>query len=80
MKKIYVKYCGGCNPEYDRTGTVEGFGRCHGFEITTDASEKVDLRLAVSGCRRRCAHANAGPGCHDICCSKDLDDWITERK
>jgi len=59
-KKVAVKYCGGCNPRYDRAALVSGV-----FEafpelapaLLTDPD--IWLALLVSGCSRRCV-ANAG--------------------
>ena len=55
--EIGVKYCGGCNPEYDRVALVEEMQKhlkgkvSFGFSGIYD----VDLILVVHGCDTRCA-------------------------
>jgi hypothetical protein len=55
--KIGIKYCGGCNPEYDRVGLVrhikeklKGSGVSFSYE-----SREADLVVAVQGCETACA-------------------------
>ena len=54
---VGIKYCGGCNPEYDRVALVEQI-RCvlkGKVEFVSDQSEGVELILAVQGCATACA-------------------------
>ncbi|MBW1689170.1 MAG: hypothetical protein JRI71_02345 [Deltaproteobacteria bacterium] len=59
MYSIGLRYCGGCNPQIDRTRVVrrlqEGL-RTMGMavDITTDRERKVDLLLLVNGCMHAC--------------------------
>ena len=55
--KIGVKYCGGCNPNYDRVELVEDLKRRLGGKVkfVPPDSEGVDLILAVEGCETACA-------------------------
>jgi hypothetical protein len=55
--RIGIKYCGGCNPLYDRVATVKKLEqklRGKAVFVSTDRKE-VDLILAVQGCDRACA-------------------------
>lgn len=55
--KIGIKYCGGCNPLYDRVAAVKKLEqklRGKAVFVSTDC-EEVDLILAVQGCDRACA-------------------------
>jgi hypothetical protein len=63
---IGVKYCGGCNPEYDRvTLAKEMAGRLGPYARFIPAGpEGADLILAVHGCPTACADLSAlGGGC-----------------
>jgi len=67
--KIGVKYCGGCNPTYDRVALVkEVEGRLRGKASLVRAdSEGVTLVLAVEGCATACA---------DLSPFEGLEVWI----
>lgn len=58
--KIGLKYCGGCNPEYDRIALVDEIKKGLEGKIEFIAPEKgkVDIILAVCGCRTACADLN----------------------
>lgn len=55
--KIGIKYCGGCNPVFDRAARVEKFKRDNrGHDYVSYPSEtSADYWLAVCGCSRICA-------------------------
>jgi len=62
--RVGLKYCGGCNPEYDRVALVRHIqeslqGR---VEFVTPGSEGVGLILAVGGCSIACADLSAFQG------------------
>ena len=62
--RVGLKYCGGCNPEYDRVALVRHIqeslqGR---VEFVTPGSEGVTLILAVEGCSIACADLSAFQG------------------
>ena len=64
--RVGIKYCGGCNPGYDRVALVEQI-RCalNGkVEFVSAQSEGVVLILAVQGCATACA---------DLSPFKDMD-------
>lgn len=57
--RIGVKYCGGCNPRYDRTGFVarlkEELGSGVEWVGAGAAGEPLDFVLVVCGCTAACA-------------------------
>ena len=55
--KIAVKYCGGCNPEYDRVALVAQIEEClrEKVDFVSPEAERIDLVMAVQGCRTACA-------------------------
>ncbi len=61
MLKVAIKYCGGCNPGYDRVALADYvqkslLGR---VEFVALDSEVVDIVLAVEGCKTCCADLSA---------------------
>lgn len=56
--KIGIKYCGGCNPRYDRTSFFsrikDEVGYKHQFE-TAISGELYDVVLVLCGCTSGCA-------------------------
>jgi 4-hydroxybutyrate CoA-transferase len=55
---IQVKYCGGCNPRYDRTDLIRRIREDFpGINIVyeTPSPEGADFVLVVCGCPVRCA-------------------------
>lgn len=57
MMKVGVRYCGGCNPRYDRGMAVKSFKEKHvELDVRTAAEgEEYDLLLVVGGCSACCA-------------------------
>lgn len=54
--RIGVKYCGGCNPTYDRVALVKTIKEnLSGLIEVAGADNGVDLVLAVHGCVTACA-------------------------
>lgn len=55
--KIRIKYCGGCNPNYDRVALVRQIEERLGDKVSLVGaeSEGIDLVLAVMGCSTACA-------------------------
>ncbi len=62
--KIGIKYCGGCNPGYDRVALVKQIEeRLRGeVEFVSPESKGVALVLAVEGCGTACADLSAFQG------------------
>ncbi|HHN48405.1 MAG TPA: hypothetical protein ENN08_05675 [Bacteroidales bacterium] len=54
--RILVKYCGGCNPFYDRVGLVEKIAAAlrGKAQLVYSESEGLDMVLAVQGCETAC--------------------------
>jgi hypothetical protein len=62
--RVGLKYCGGCNPEYDRVALVQHIeeslqGR---VKFVSPESEGIELLLAVEGCSTACADLSAFQG------------------
>jgi hypothetical protein len=55
--RIGLKYCGGCNPVYDRVALVELIEKAlEGIaEFVFPEGEDIDFILAVQGCNTCCA-------------------------
>lgn len=56
--KAGIKYCGGCNPEYNRGDFVKRITGEFAGQIEFEAANTgtfYDVVLVVSGCRRCCA-------------------------
>jgi hypothetical protein len=62
--KVAIKYCGGCNPDYDRVALVKRIEeRLIGkVEFVSAEDENIDLVLAVEGCNTACADLSAFKG------------------
>ena len=56
--RIWLKYCGGCNPDIERGDVVKRLEKrmtSEGFTVDfTAAMEAADLRLLVNGCPSSC--------------------------
>jgi hypothetical protein len=57
IPRVGIKYCGGCNPEYDRVALVEQIksalkGKA---KFVSAQNEGVEIILAVQGCATACA-------------------------
>ena len=57
MKRVGVKYCGGCNPTYDRVKRVEVLMGAlkDRIEVVSYEEAPFDLLLIVNGCPKACA-------------------------
>jgi hypothetical protein len=84
-KKIEIKYCGGCNPIYERVKMVERVqslmeGR---FLFLRHNREDLDVLVLMNGCPRACAGKNLNPPevpYRSIIGESDLEglmDWLT---
>jgi len=56
-KKVGIKYCGGCNPTYERVEMIEKitFRLGDQFLFHRHGDEEVEALILVSGCQRACA-------------------------
>jgi hypothetical protein len=59
--KVAIKYCGGCNPDYDRVDIVKRIKQNlnEKVEFVSPDDENIDLVLAVEGCKTACADLSA---------------------
>lgn len=55
--KVGIKYCGGCNPKYEREETLNNLIKRHKDWIIQDETAKDnDICLVICGCERACAN------------------------
>jgi hypothetical protein len=78
--KVRVKYCGGCNPNYDRValvGAIEARLSGKASFIATD-SNGIAMVLAVVGCSTACADLTPFRGLEVriITCPEDAELFI----
>lgn len=63
MKTIRIRYCGGCNPDYDRTRLAqriqEKLGKSYRF-VVGKASLEADWTVVLHGCPTACAETDPG--------------------
>jgi len=82
--RVGLKYCGGCNPRYDRVALAEDLkarvGR--GIEWVSPEGGDLDLVLAVEGCETACADLSlfAGVEIRVITCPEDAESFLLEMK
>jgi hypothetical protein len=80
MLKVGIKYCGGCNPYYDRVALVKQIeSRLRGkVEFVSPDGDHVDLVLAVEGCQTACADLTSyrGKTVHIITRKEDADRFL----
>lgn len=62
-KRVGIKYCGGCNPSYERVVFVERMKDLFGnyFLFLSPQESNLDLLIFVSGCLRACALVENDP-------------------
>jgi len=57
MKTAYIKFCGGCNPRYDRGEAVAKIKKIFGEKISFfnhDPQISRDIGIVVQGCENEC--------------------------
>jgi len=52
---LYVKFCGGCNPGFDRGALARETAILLGARLVYSQSDEADACLLISGCSRSCA-------------------------
>jgi hypothetical protein len=81
-RRVGVKYCGGCNPHYDRLALAEDLRARLGGEIAWASPEArdLDLVLAIEGCQTACADLSPfeGSEIRIITCREDAEGFILE--
>ncbi|MGI6168378.1 MAG: hypothetical protein ACOYI4_01505 [Christensenellales bacterium] len=57
---VAIKYCGGCNPYYDRSALVQRLKQelSHEVEFAPPGTVDCDVGVIISGCVRRCILQN----------------------
>ena len=84
MLNIGIKFCGGCNPAFDRVAAVERIKReFEGkAEFVPPDSETAEMVLAVMGCGNACAELGEIKGKQIILITEDskVDAVIEEIK
>ena len=82
MLKVGIKYCGGCNPYYDRVALVKRIERRLKGKVAfvSAADDDLDLVLAVEGCNTACADLSSfdAKKIRIITQIEDADDFICE--
>ncbi len=86
MKKIGIKYCGGCNPSYERVEMVQRLQSSlkDRFIFSINDQQDVDIMVCVCGCPRACADKDSNlrqaPSRSAIGESefKSLIDWLED--
>ena len=82
MLRVGIKYCGGCNPDYDRVALVRQIEkRLEGkVEFISHENADLDLVLAVEGCKTACADLSScdGKKIRMISQSEDAEGFIQE--
>lgn len=53
--KVFVKYCGGCNPRYDRAAFVQKIEEKFLDHVFSETYDDPDISLIVCGCSSACA-------------------------
>jgi len=84
MKTAYIKFCGGCNPTYDRGDAVQKLKKIFDGKIeffSHDFSVPRDIGIVVQGCERECLQIkNLAPAEHHVVMryESDLTDAIAK--
>ncbi|NCB43539.1 MAG: hypothetical protein EOM59_13115 [Clostridia bacterium] len=85
MKKVGVRYCGGCNPRYDRGGVFQKIRdrlQDIDFEVAQEGVE-YDALLVIGGCTSCCASYHQFTYCKGVVKIWDpneLEDTIKKLK
>ena len=84
IRSIGLKYCGGCNPRYDRIETVRRIRNELGGTVrfVPPGDPGVDSVLAVMGCETACVDLSSFEG-KRICIitsREEADNWAAEMK
>jgi hypothetical protein len=84
IRKIGLKYCGGCSPRYDRVKQVERMKEELGgtIEFVPPECEDAECILVISGCKTACADITtfSNRSVRFITSEEDVTVWIEEMK
>lgn len=82
MIRVAIKYCGGCNPGYDRVALADYVNKSlHGsVEFVSPHDKDIDLVLAIEGCKTCCADLSVfqGKPIHFISQIEDAGKFLQE--
>jgi hypothetical protein len=84
-KKIGIKYCGGCNPTYERVEMIQRVQSLmkDRFLFLRHDQQNLDLLVSINGCPRACAGENLNQAevhYRSIIRESDFEnliDWLT---
>lgn len=54
MKRVSIRFCGGCNPRYDRAETARKIKESFEDFTFVKGSDEHDVRINLCGCPARC--------------------------
>ncbi len=69
MLKVALKYCGGCNPDYDRVSAAETIQRRLNGRVdfvSADSCDDIDIVLVLAGCESACTDISAFEDCETV--------------
>ena len=81
-QRIGVKYCGGCNPSYDRVALVKRMERdlSNEAEFVSFEAHPLDLIMVVCGCETACVETGRFKGIPVWVIKGNLDgEGVTEK-
>ena len=56
---VGIKYCGGCNPNYDRKGVADIIEKIPGIKTVLYSENTIpDITLIICGCSSNCINAD----------------------
>ena len=80
--RVRIKFCGGCNPDYDRVGLAEGIKEALQGQVewVSSDAETFDLVVAIQGCETACADLTEFQACeiHSLTCPEDAVAFIRD--
>ena len=79
IMKIGIKYCGGCNPTYDRTDVVSRLKLHIGQDDIVETAKQginYDIVVLLCGCDKACANYQDMLSNHETVCITSESDSI----
>jgi hypothetical protein len=80
MLKVGIKYCGGCNPDYDRVALFKTIEKQLKGKVKFVSPEGADINLVlvIEGCKTCCADLSSfqGKTIHIISRKEDADKFL----
>jgi len=84
-KKIGIKYCGGCNPTYERVDMIQRVQFRLGDQFLFKRHDEKDVEplILISGCQRACASQDLKQEedpCYSVTGENDYEtliNWLT---